>query len=66
MDFKTRRAHKSATLDHIIPRLNGGGATLDNLKLAHKLCNQKRGDKPLRQIELTPFQCGTEWLGGGV
>lgn len=32
-----------ATLDHIIPRSAGGATTEDNLQLAHKECNAKKG-----------------------
>lgn len=32
------------TLDHIVPRLHGGITHSSNLRLAHKACNEKRGD----------------------
>lgn len=32
-----------ATLDHIIPRARGGEDTLENLQLAHNLCNKLKG-----------------------
>lgn len=32
-----------ATIDHIIPRANGGSDKLTNLRLAHKSCNGARG-----------------------
>lgn len=31
------------TLDHIIPRVEGGGNHIKNLKLAHHFCNTSRG-----------------------
>lgn len=31
------------TLDHIIPRSHGGPDTLENLRLAHFICNSRRG-----------------------
>lgn len=34
---------KSPTLDHIIPRSKGGSDSIDNLRLAHALCNSLRG-----------------------
>lgn len=34
---------KSPTLDHIIPRSKGGSDSVDNLRLAHALCNSLRG-----------------------
>lgn len=35
------------TADHLVPRSAGGGDGLDNLKLAHRRCNQERADAPL-------------------
>jgi 5-methylcytosine-specific restriction endonuclease McrA len=32
------------SLDHVIPRSRGGGNGLDNLRLAHVECNNRRGD----------------------
>lgn len=37
------------TIDHVRPRALGGGDGLDNLKLAHKRCNQDRDVKPVRE-----------------
>jgi 5-methylcytosine-specific restriction endonuclease McrA len=34
----------SITLDHVIPRSKGGSNTLDNLRLAHRRCNHRRGN----------------------
>lgn len=33
-----------ATLDHVVPRSQGGADDLDNLRLAHRWCNSVRGD----------------------
>jgi 5-methylcytosine-specific restriction endonuclease McrA len=33
----------AATLDHIEPRLFGGTDEAENLRLAHRYCNSKRG-----------------------
>jgi 5-methylcytosine-specific restriction endonuclease McrA len=33
------------TRDHIIPQARGGANTPDNLRLAHRVCNQRRGMK---------------------
>lgn len=33
-----------ATLDHLIPISSGGGDNLDNLAIAHRECNLKRGN----------------------
>lgn len=37
--------HMAASLDHVIPKCRGGTKTIDNLKLAHKICNSSRADK---------------------
>lgn len=35
----------SWTLDHIIPLSKGGGHLYSNIQLAHRVCNQKKGNK---------------------
>ncbi|QDF17443.1 HNH endonuclease [Gordonia phage Coeur] len=37
----------ATTADHVIPRSRHGPDALDNLRPAHRLCNQRRGDMPL-------------------
>jgi hypothetical protein len=32
-----------ATVDHLVPRSRGGTSQLDNLRLAHRRCNNRRG-----------------------
>lgn len=32
------------TLDHVIPKSQGGPDILENLKLAHRVCNERRGN----------------------
>jgi 5-methylcytosine-specific restriction endonuclease McrA len=39
------------TLDHIVPRSHGGGDDYSNLRLAHKTCNEQRGNDPLEEEE---------------
>lgn len=39
-----------ATFDHIVPRSHGGTASQENLRLAHKRCNVKRGNTPLQKM----------------
>ena len=34
----------SPSVDHVIPRSLGGSDKLRNLKLAHRLCNERRGN----------------------
>jgi hypothetical protein len=43
---------EDATLDHIVPVSLGGGHTAANLRLAHSICNSRRGDgfrSPMRR-----------------
>jgi 5-methylcytosine-specific restriction endonuclease McrA len=44
-----------ASLDHVVPLAKGGQHTLDNVKLAHKVCNSKKGDRLLGEIDWTTF-----------
>lgn len=37
----------AVTFDHVIPRSNRGIMADENLQLAHKFCNNKRGNKPM-------------------
>jgi hypothetical protein len=39
-------APEDASLDHIVPVSLGGPHTATNLRLAHTLCNSRRGDRP--------------------
>lgn len=36
----------SFSIDHLIPRSQGGKHDFDNLRIAHLACNYQRGDKP--------------------
>lgn len=38
---------RSASADHVVPKSLGGSDDLDNLKLAHLVCNVKRGNRLL-------------------
>lgn len=42
------------TFDHIVPRSRGGDSKLENLRLAHRLCNTKRGNDPILPDEENP------------
>lgn len=44
------------SLDHVIPLSKGGAHTYDNIKLAHGLCNSRKGDRLMSEIDLTEFQ----------
>ena len=50
MNFDRPRRKTGATVDHVIPRSQGGSNDISNLKLAHKRCNEARGDTPLGKI----------------
>lgn len=39
------------SLDHVIPLARGGTHTADNLKLAHKVCNSRKGDRLMGEID---------------
>lgn len=57
--------HKDLTLDHVIPRANGGKTTWENSVTACKPCNHKKGAKlikPLRQpYKPDHFQLIKKW-----
>ena len=41
-----------ATVDHIIPvSKNGDPASLDNLQLAHMMCNRMKSDKLMKEVQ---------------
>ena len=44
---------EDASRDHLKPRSLGGKTTYKNIALAHKLCNSRRGSKPLRSSRST-------------
>lgn len=48
-DLKDKRWRP--TLDHIIPRSKGGGDSIKNLAIAHKVCNEIRGNDDIREPE---------------
>lgn len=39
------------TRDHLKPRSKGGSNAIGNQRPAHKLCNESRGNKHLREVE---------------
>jgi 5-methylcytosine-specific restriction endonuclease McrA len=40
-----RNSRFGATIDHVMPVSKGGADTLENMKLAHWICNIKKGAK---------------------
>ncbi|MEI6500356.1 MAG: HNH endonuclease [Armatimonadota bacterium] len=44
---------RDLTLDHVVPRRRGGGATWDNLVACCAQCNNKKADKTPREADMT-------------
>ena len=42
-------------IDHVVPLVQGGTHTLDNLRLVHRACNSKKGARLLAEIESLDF-----------
>lgn len=51
---------EESTLDHIVPKAEGGGFEQENIRLAHKHCNQARGVLPTKQ---SPARLALETVG---
>jgi 5-methylcytosine-specific restriction endonuclease McrA len=47
---------KSLTVDHVIPRSKGGGASWDNIVTCCAPCNRRKGDRLPRQVNMTPVR----------
>lgn len=43
------------SLDHVVPLSKGGSHTYDNVRLAHKDCNSKKGDRLMSEIDWSEF-----------
>lgn len=50
-------ARADATLDHVIPLSKGGSHTFENVKLAHAVCNSRKGAKLLRELDRSEAVC---------
>jgi 5-methylcytosine-specific restriction endonuclease McrA len=46
-------ASDELTLDHIVPHSRGGRNAIANVRLAHRSCNQVRGNGPVPELLLT-------------
>jgi 5-methylcytosine-specific restriction endonuclease McrA len=46
------QAARELTIDHVIPKRLGGGATWENLVCCCRRCNTKKGDKSLSQTSM--------------
>ena len=52
-DGKKKRHPMSAEVDEITPVSRGGSPTdLSNLRLVHRICNQKRGNKMVSEMNI--------------
>jgi 5-methylcytosine-specific restriction endonuclease McrA len=40
---------EDASRDHVKPRFEGGRTTWENIKLAHRNCNSRRGHMPVKE-----------------
>lgn len=40
-----RGSDRAGSVDHVVPRARGGGSEPVNLRLAHRVCNQRRGSR---------------------
>ena len=38
-------SREAGSVDHVVPRAKGGGNEDDNLRLAHRVCNSRRGSR---------------------
>lgn len=45
-----RQDRQGGSLDHLIPRSLGGANAVENLKLAHVVCNDVRDRTPVREV----------------
>ncbi|WP_219724414.1 HNH endonuclease [Glutamicibacter arilaitensis] len=57
------KGKQGLSLDHVLPRSQGGQNTIENLRPSHLLCNSRRGDRPIEEYLLTE-QDKTDWFFG--
>lgn len=43
--------HEGVSIDHLVPVKDGGETSMANCRLAHRLCNMRRGSRPLVHLE---------------
>lgn len=54
MCFEDRDGPLAATIEHLIPRADGGSNKQFNLRLAHRRCNEDRSEPPPKRTR-SPF-----------
>lgn len=53
----------SFEVDEVVPVSKGGSPTdRGNLGAAHRICNQRRGDRPLAIAQMVCAEMGAEWF----
>jgi hypothetical protein len=58
------RDPRAISFDHIVPRSAGGDSKLANLRLAHRECNERRGNDPLDVETIRPVSGLRDALDG--
>jgi 5-methylcytosine-specific restriction endonuclease McrA len=55
---------KEATLDHVVPRSQGGKTTWENIVCACGVCNRKKGGRTPKEahMKLLSKPCKPQWL----
>lgn len=49
---KRKDASMGPSIDHVIPLSKGGSHTWQNVRIAHRSCNSRKGNRPLKQKNL--------------
>lgn len=51
--------HKKApSIDHVIPRSEGGSNKISNLRLAHRICNERRANRERKILDRVVIKVG--------
>lgn len=45
-----------ASFEHVVPLCEGGSHTPENVRLAHRLCNSRKGSRRLSEIDLSKWE----------
>lgn len=61
-DGKRKRHPMSPEIDEIVPVSKGGSPTdLQNLRVVHRLCNQRRGNRTQATPKTLPLPLSSDW-----